>query len=712
MNIFSKNYIRLNMDVSSKNDALGKIAMFAKNIGIINNVQEVYKALISREKESTTGFQDGFAIPHARTDSILKPSVLFVSFKKGIDWQSLDKKPTKCAFVLLIPTKVSNMHLDVLSKISTALMNKNFVEKIIKSESITEIYETVSSYLEDKKETQEQNVSKGTEIQKRIIALTACPVGVAHTYLAAEKLAQAASEKNIWMKVETHGSAGVKNELTKEEISSADVIIVASDIGLDLSRFNNKVVVQTDVKEAIHDPIKLIEKALSSKSIYKDSNFSSNSNKFEDKTKKPSVMKHILAGISYMVPFVILGGICIALSAGIGKIIYGQANSAPEGDFFYYLNSIGNTAFSLMIGALGAYIANSIAGRAAIAPAFIVSVLGNTPDALYRIAGLENSGVGMGFLGSILFGLLIGYTVRWINTWNVPKTLSSVLPIFVIPLGVGLFYGLIAMFVIGGPVAFIMNEFINALKGLFQDQQTQVSKDIGIGISILIGILIGAMTGFDMGGPINKVAFLTCTALISSKLYEPMGMMAAAIPVAPLGMGLCTMIFRKKFDDQEKTMGVSAFIMGLIGISEGAIPFAVSDPKKAIPCNVIGSAVAGGVAAGFGVTDAAAHGGPIVAVLGAIGSDRSYGIPGGIGFFFVAVIIGTLITCFLYALIRDKKVGEVFKKKTKKETENRLDLKKEINKKVNVNSFVNKKIAYNFLFTSKNIKEKSKWIRL
>ncbi|MDE5553160.1 MAG: fructose-specific PTS transporter subunit EIIC, partial [Malacoplasma sp.] len=664
MNIFDKKYIRLNMEVSSKKDALKKISNFAKDLKIASNANDVYKALVAREEESTTGFQDGFAIPHARIDYILKPSILFISFKKGVDWQSLDGKLTKYVFVLLIPIKASNMHLDILSKLSTALLNTDFVANIISSKSVDKIYKEVLFYLDDKKNIEDLATFKELTQQKRIVALTACPVGVAHTYLAAEKLTKFANEKDIWIKVETHGSAGVKNQLTDQEIKSADAVIVASDIGLDLSRFNNKIVVQVGVKEAIHEPERLIEKAFKSKEIYKDLSMNK-SNKFEDKKVKTSVMKHILAGISYMVPFVILGGICIALSAGIGKIIYGQSYNSPEGDFFYYLNWIGSISFTLMIGILGAYIANSIAGRSAIAPAFIVSVLGNTPEALYKISGLENSGVGMGFVGSILFGLLVGYTVKWINSWNLPKSLSSIMPIFVIPLGVGLFYGLITMFVIGGPIAFVMNEFINVLKGIFQSQDGNklVSNEIGIGISILIGILLGAMAGFDMGGPINKVAFLTCTALISSKITEPMGMMAAAIPVAPLGMGLCTMIFRKKFSDEEKTMGVSAFIMGLIGISEGAIPFAISNPKKAIPCNVIGSAMAGAIAAGFGVTDAAAHGGPIVGVLGAIGSERSYGLAGGIGFFFLAIIVGTLITCFLYALVKDKKIKEFFKKK-------------------------------------------------
>ena len=372
-----------------------------------------------------------------------------------------------------------------------------------------------------------------------------------------------------------------------------------------------------------------------------------------------SVMKHILTGVSYMVPFVILGGICIALSVGLGKIIYGDQHGAVSGDFFYYLEKIGAAAFSLMIGALGAYIAYSIAGRAAIAPAFIVSIVANTADAIFPIGGI-NVSTAMGFIGSILFGLAIGYTVKWINTWNINKTVSAIMPIFVIPLGVGLFYGLLAVFVIGAPIGYVMDKFIWALQKAFSD------GNIGVGVGIGIGILFGAMAGFDMGGPINKVAFLTCTALISSKVYQPMGLLAAAIPVAPLGMGLCTLIFKRKFNENEKTLGISAIIMGMIGISEGAIPFAVSDPKRAIICNVVGSAVAGAIAGGFGVTCTAAHGGPIVGVLLAVSSDHAGGLAWGIPFFFLAILVGTLVTCFMYGFMKKSSNADDSKSKQSK----------------------------------------------
>lgn len=652
MKIFNKEYIELNLEVSSKKDALKKISLFAKNLKITDNEKNLYNAFLKREEESSTGFEKGFAIPHARDMCVKKSALFFVRFKNPIDWDSIDKQKTHSCFVIMIPKENEGKdHLETLSKVSIALMNDDFIDNLNKSKSKPTIFEMIDKYIQqnEKLESNDKQAIENKSNIRNIIAITACPVGVAHTYLAAEKLNTTAKENNWNIKVETHGSSGIKNKFSDEEIKNADIVIIASDIGIDLSRFENKKVYQTNVKQAIHNPKELIDQAYEKAIIYKSNNKDSEKNKnFSDSNQKTSVMKHILSGISYMVPFVIFGGICIALSLGIGKIIYGDGSSPPDGDFLYYLNQAGSVAFSLMIGALGAYIANSIAGRAAIAPAFIVSVLGNTPAAIYSFGGIDVQ-TAMGFLGSIIFGLSIGYTVKWINSWTIPKSISSIMPIFVIPLGVGIFYSLISIFVIGAPVAFVMNKFTEALKSVFVSDGK--NTNVTLGVSIAIGILLGAMAGFDMGGPINKVAFLTCSTLITQNVYEPMGMMAAAIPCAPLGMGLCSMIFRQKFNEQEKSLGVSAFIMGLIGISEGAIPFAISDPKKAIPCNMIGSAVAGGVAGALGVTDAAAHGGPIVGVLGAV-SSSSYGLAAGIGFFFLAIIIGTLVTCFLYGFLR------------------------------------------------------------
>ena len=660
MSLFTEKNVYLNFDAKSKDDFFKKISKMAKEQNLVKSQKDLYEAFLKREEESSTGFENGYAIPHAHSDTILKPTLLWVTFKNEIDWNSLDGKLTKYAFVILVPNSANNEHIEVLSKISIMMMNEEVMNKLTSLKNKKEITKLINDNLYKE---QKESSSLESNSNKLVLALTACPVGIAHTYLAAEKLAEAGKELNINVKVETHGSQGVRNEFTNEEIEKADVILVSADIGLDLSRFKGKRIYQTTIKPSIKDPINTIKTALENARIQDGSNNSSSENqkKFNDTKELSSwrkAIQHLQTGVSYMVPFVILGGICIALAVGIGKLIYGEGASAPKGDFFYYLEQIGGIGFTLMIGALGAFIANSIAGRSAIAPTFIVCVLANTPAALYPIGGISIQ-TAMGFIGSILFGFLIGYTVKWINTWHVHKNIQALMPVFVIPLGVGLFYSLIAIFVIGAPIGWVMDKFIWAL-----NQALNTDTNISIGVGLGFGLLFGAMIGFDMGGPINKVAFITGSTLISSHVYEPMGMVAASIPVAPIGMALCTMIFRKKFNENEKTLGVSAFVMGCIGISEGAIPFAIADPKKAIISNVVGSSVAGGIAGALGVTCLAGHGGPIVGVLAAVSSERSYGMAGGIGFFFMAIVIGSLVTALMYGFLR--KVDQANDYKTEK----------------------------------------------
>ncbi|MFN3044667.1 fructose-specific PTS transporter subunit EIIC [Mycoplasmoides gallisepticum] len=639
MEINKPEFVFINLKQKNRDDILKELATRAVKLNLATNQDKLYQAFLAREKELSTALPDLFGIPHARTATVKQPALLFAKLHQAVEWDE-EKKQVQYLFVILVPQDASNTHLEIISNVAKLIMDKSANQKLISSNNPDEISKLIVSYLNS---TATQTTNNNSE--KLILALTACPVGVAHTYLAAEKLSEAATKMGYRIKVETHGSVGAKNPFSEEEIKNADLVIVAADIGLDTSRFNHKRVFQTTIKPAIHEPEKLINEAFSKATTLNQKG--SNQTTLGQDAKRPGIMRHILAGVSYMVPFVILGGICIAIAIGVGKLIYGQQYNAVEGDFFFYLLKIGVVAFTLMIGALGAFIANSIGGRAAIAPAFIVCVLANTPEAIFPIAGIKVV-TAMGFIGSIFFGLAIGFTVKWINTWRINKALAPIMPVFVIPLGVGLFYALIAVFVLGAPIGFIMDKFIKALEEAFRN------GNIGIGLGIGLGILIGAMTGFDMGGPVNKVAFLTCATLITSNIYEPMGMMAAAIPIAPLGMGLCTLIFRKKFNEGEKSLGISAILMGTIGISEGAIPFAVTDPKKAIISNVVGSAVAGAIAGAFGVTCAAAHGGPIVGFLLAVSSNRPQGLAWGLSFFFLAIIIGSLVTCFMYGFWRTK----------------------------------------------------------
>lgn len=492
-----------------------------------------------------------------------------------------------------------------------------------------------------------------SNIKKKIIAITACPVGVAHTYIAQDKLETAAKALGYDIKVETHGSIGIKGAFTTTEIAEADLVIIAVSAGasdLKIERFNGKPLYKVEIGKVIRNPEGIVQEAFEKAQLFqlntsdkKDGQGKQNSEMFATEDKK-GIMKHIMAGVGYMVPFIVFGGIMIAISIGVTKAIYGpSANPADlSPNFLYFMFQAGAVGFALMIPILAGYIANSIAGRAALVPAMVSAYIANATvngaTLTYPIAGLVTS-TPAGFLGALLIGPAVGYLVKWVITWKVPKTIAPIMPIFVIPIVVTFLVSFVFIYAIGAPIGWVMEQFKNSLIKLPTPAMAA------------IGLLLGAMVGFDMGGPMNKVAFLAASGLIgtgtdpSTQIF--MGAVAAAIPVAPIGMGLTTLVFRRFFNEAERTLGVTALLMGCIGISEGAIPFAVRDPKRAIISNIIGSAVAGCIAGAFFLTDAAAHGGPIVAILGAVGAlNYSKGI--GIALFFLAIIIGAAVTCLTY----------------------------------------------------------------
>ncbi|WGI36827.1 PTS fructose transporter subunit IIABC [Mesomycoplasma lagogenitalium] len=645
MEIFNKNNIFINQKLKDKQEIFEFISQKALDMKITTNKKLVYDALMNREKEVSTGMEKGFAIPHCQSSAVSKPTLFYIKLASEIEWETFDNSKVQYVFSILIPEKnQNNIHLETLSKISTMLVNDLTIQKLKKSVSVDEILLIVQSYLNEKKQVEQMKKTRG-----KVVGITSCTVGIAHTYMAAEKLENQLKSMGYETKIETRGSVGVKNKLSKKDIDEADFVIIATDMTIDLHKFDNKKLLKTSTKAAIHNTEEIVKKAQIAP-VYK--NVSTKKEDSDSSSEKKGILKHIIGGISYMIPYVIFGGIMIALSLGLGKSIYGSSSSAPRGDFLWWIEQIGVVSFNLMIGVLGAYIAFSIAGRAALMPAFVVSTVANMNSLFFNIGGIESK-TPLGFVGAILFGLLIGYTVKWISSFKIQKSISAAVPMFIIPIGVTLFYSLIVVFIIGAPVAFVMGKFISWLQSIFN-----TDSNVGLGVAFLVGALLGGMAGFDMGGPINKVAFLTSTALVSSKIFEPMGMVAAAIPVAPLGMGFATIIFRKKFTEQEKTLGASALFMGFIGISEGAIPFAVADPKRVITANVIGSSAAGAIAGLLSVTNAAAHGGPIVAILGAVGS-KTHGTALGILFFFIAVVVGTTITTLIYGFWKGKETKSI-----------------------------------------------------
>ncbi|MFI1255574.1 fructose-specific PTS transporter subunit EIIC [Streptomyces netropsis] len=457
----------------------------------------------------------------------------------------------------------------------------------------------------------------------KLLAVTACPTGIAHTYMAAEKLVQAAQALGHEMKVETQGSIGAENVLSDNDVIQADGIIVAADKDVDLSRFAGKRVLSVGVAEGIHHPERLVERVRSAP-VHRGDGSGGGAGPAAavggpggGGGKQRGVgYKALMNGVSYMIPFVVVGGLLIAVSLALGG--HAQPDGGlviPEGSFWKHVNDIGVIGFTLMIPILSGYIAYAIGDRPALVPGMIGGWIANT-GALY---GSES---GAGFIGAIVTGFLAGYLVVWIKKVEVPRFVRPIMPIIVIPVVATSALGLFFIYVLGKPIAWVFEHLTDWLAGL-----TGTS-------AALLGVILGLMIAFDMGGPVNKTAFLFGAGLVS-KNPEIMGMCAAAIPVPPLGQGLATLMRRKLFSEQERETGLAALFMGFFGITEGAIPFAAARPARVIPANMVGGAVAGAIAGLAAVTDSVPHGGPIVAVLGAVG---------GVPMFFVAIAVGAAAT--------------------------------------------------------------------
>lgn len=467
--------------------------------------------------------------------------------------------------------------------------------------------------------------------------MTACPTGIAHTYMAAEKLSQAAERLGIDMKVETQGSIGAENVLDDNDVRTADGIIVAADKDVDLGRFAGKRVITVGVAEGIHHPERLIEQVRSAPVHTADGPAPTSGKGGSGGGKERSLpYKALMNGVSYMIPFVVVGGLLIAISLSLGGHTDPSGGLViPKDSFWMDVNNIGVIGFTLMVPILSGYIAYAIGDRPALVPGMIGGWIANT-GALY------DSKSGAGFIGAIVTGFLAGYLVLWIKKVKVPKFAQPIMPIIVIPIVATTALGLFFIYVIGKPISWVFEHLTSWLSGM-----TGTS-------AVLLGAILGLMIAFDMGGPVNKTAFLFGSGLIATGNQTVMGMCAAAIPVMPLGQGVATLIRRRLYTEQERETGLASLFMGCFGISEGAIPFAAARPAQVIPANMLGGAVAGAVAGLAGVSDAVPHGGPIVAVLGAVG---------GVPMFFVAVAIGTAVTALTTVTLVDvserRRRGEV-----------------------------------------------------
>lgn len=481
----------------------------------------------------------------------------------------------------------------------------------------------------------------------KLLAITSCPNGIAHTYMAAENIEKAAEEMNVTMKVETQGSIGAENEFTKADIEQADAIIIAADKAVDKSRFVGKKIITAGVQEGIRNPKGLIEKAMSNDApVYKGEG--SNKDKMptsSESTKQNPIYRHLMNGVSFMIPFIVVGGLLIAIALTIGGQPTESGIVIPEDSFWKTIEQIGAAAFSFMVPILAGYIAYSIADRPGLAPGMI----GGFIAANGSFYGSEASA---GFLGGIIAGFLAGYVALWIKRVKVPKMMQPIMPIIIIPVLSSLIVGILFVLVIGAPVAQVFESLTGWLAGM---QGTS---------SILLALILGAMISFDMGGPVNKVAFLFGSAMIGEGNYEIMGPIAVAIAVPPIGLGLATLLFKSKFEKSQREAGKASITMGFFGITEGAIPFAAQDPLRVIPSIMVGSMTGSVIAMLSNVGDRVAHGGPIVGILGAVDN---------VLMFFVAIIVGSIVTALMIKLLKKDEDTSIIKNENSSKSEEKVE---------------------------------------
>ncbi|ENN6811517.1 PTS sugar transporter subunit IIA [Vibrio fluvialis] len=594
--LINEDLIKLDLQATSKEDVFKELVSILYTQGRISDQTQFLADIKERETLGNTGFEDGVAIPHAKSAAVLAPAVVIGVSQSGIDYGAEDGLPSKLFFMIASPDGGDNHHIEVLAELSSKLIEDGFIDAFLSATTS----EQALALLLAKQEP--QPTASAEESKGFIIGVTGCPAGVAHTYLAAEALEKGATAMGYAIKVETNGSIGVKNSPTEDEIQSADAIIVACDKQVDMNRFAGKRVVKTNVKAPIRDAQGVINEALSAP-VFQAEMKASTPSSVSDKASqaRSDLYRYLMNGVSHMIPFVVTGGLLIALSLAIGGQPSEAGMAIPEGSMWNQILNVGVVAFTLMIPILAGYIAYAIADRPALTPGLIGGWIANN-------GSFYGADAGTGFIGAIIAGLLVGYFVKWITSINYHKFIQPLVPIMIAPITGSLFIAGLFIFVIGAPIASLM------------DGLTALLTTMSTGNVVLLGIVLGGMAGFDMGGPFNKVAFLFSVGMIASGQTQFMGAMACAIPVAPLGMALATVLGRKfdLFEESETEAGKAAGAMGLVGISEGAIPFAAQDPMSVIPANVLGSMVAAVMAFSFGITNSVAHGGPVVALLGAM----------------------------------------------------------------------------------------------
>lgn len=629
--LLKKESIALNAKVASKQAAIDMLVELHKRSGNLRDAAEYKKDILAREAQGTTAVGDGIAIPHAKSDAVRRPSLAAITVPEGVDYKALDGKPSELLFMIAAPVG-GEVHLEVLASLMTMLMDPDFKKDLLAAKNNDEFLSVI-----DKKEKEKES-GKASDIGKkantsgyRILAVTACPTGIAHTYMAAEALEKAGEELAVSLKAETNGSGGAKNVLTKEEIASADGIIIAADKSVEMSRFDGKKVINVSVSDGIKKPKELIERVLSSQTPIYHYSGKTEAHKSEEKEAfGRKIYKHLMNGVSNMLPFVTAGGIFIAVSFLIDTFMGAPQDSnfgmnTPVAAFF---KTIGGVAFNFMIPILAGFIGKSISDR----PGFLVGMVGGylaTTGATFASVGGD---VPSGFLGALFAGFVGGYLMLGIEKLcdKLPKSLDGIKPVLIYPL-VGLL-----------TIALIMCA-VNPIMGMLNTGISKLLSSMGSTSKVLLGVVLGAMMAIDMGGPFNKAAYTFGVASITSGNYDIMAAVMIGGMVPPLAIALATTFFKNRFNEQERKSGPVNYIMGLSFITEGAIPYAAGDPLRVIPACMAGAGVAGGLSMLFECTLMAPHGG--IFVFAVVGNWPLYAL---------SLAIGSVISMLLLGILKKK----------------------------------------------------------
>lgn len=630
--LLSNQSIALGAEAANKKDIIEKMTVLMETSGNLTDRKRYLKGVLEREAEGTTGIGEGVAIPHAKNAAVKKAGIAAMVLKKEVDFESLDGEPVKLVFMIVAPDNGANEHLEALSRLSTMLMDDEFRNRLIQAEDRNRFL----AIIDEKEQKLDEKSSEKAEmsISYKVLAITACPTGIAHTFMAAESLEMKGKELGIPVKVETQGADGAKNVLTAEEIKAADGIIIAADKNVDLARFDGKKVLITKVADGIHKPEELIRKIENGNApIYHHDGQKEQKQPEVKESLGRKIYKDLMNGVSNMLPFVIGGGILIAIAFLLDDYSIDPSNFGKNTPIAAYFKTIGEFAFGMMLPVLSGFIAMSIADRPGLAVGFVAGLVAKAGSTFLNPVGGD---VNAGFLGALFAGFAAGYVILALKklTNKIPQSLNSIRPMIIYP---------VAGILIGAVVTTLINPFM----GIINDALTGVLHNMSGTSRVLLGTICAGMQSVDMGGPVNKTSYVFATSQLAEGNFEIMASVMAGGMVPPLAIAFCTTFFKNRFTKKERESGLVNYLLGLSFISEGAIPFAASDPLRVIPSCIVGSAVAGGLSMFFECTLRAPHGG--VFVLPTIGHPMMY---------VLSILIGSLVGCAILGILKRPLKGE------------------------------------------------------